>query len=430
MMGLLCVALLALPALGQPPPVLATDYPSIQAAIDANPGRVIVIPAGEHRISEPLYLRTDGCGLRGPGVIVQADNDADIVRIERAKGVSIEGLTLTRSEEARECVAHGLFAWGCEGLTLDAVRVIDNRSARAAIRVEQCRDAVVYGCEVLNYKRLGLDDRTQNPGYGYAFRCIDGTGIHVEHCQDVRVSGNRIIERALLPTPEVVEQNRLGEVVQRNEKLGPLASGSVEREGRVTNWHQGSAIFVTGPRDTQRITIEANLIENAGQGIDIHADQVEVTGNVVTGAFIGLKAMHGSSDVRIAGNVFSRVDLWGILLSPGSASAADNPEEHLLIEGNVIADMGYGMEYWHWSTAAGDNNPIAIKLESGPLPENPPMTDVTVRHNVVTTRDPEHPRHRWALWIDPPPAGPRDVHVSGNVLGAGSLGTTRAGVGE
>jgi hypothetical protein len=240
---------------------------------------------------------------------------------------------------------------------------------------------------------------------------------------DVRVVGNRVVERAVFPTREFAQQNDLGRVVKRNEQIGRLASDTVEREGRVTNWHQGSAIFVTGPRDTERITLESNLIENAGQGIDIHADQVEVTGNLVSCAFIGLKAMHGSSNVRITGNVFSRVDLWGILLSPGSEAAVDNPERDLLIEGNVITDMGYGNEYWHWSTVAGDNNPIAIKLESGPLPENPPMVGVMVHNNVVLTRDPDAPRHRWALWIDQGPAGPQDVNVSGNVFTAGLNGT-------
>jgi len=411
-----------------PAPVLATDYPSIQAALDANPGRMVLVPAGEHRISEPLLIRADGTGLRGPGTIVQADSDANIISVEKAAGVTIEGLTLTRSEEARECVAHGIFAWGCEGLSVDSVRVIDNRSARAAIRLEQCRQSAVTNCEVLNYKRLSIDDRTQNPGYGYAFRCIDGTGIHVEHCQEVRVSGNRIVERAIFPTREYVEQNALGQVVQRNAQIGPLAPNTVEREGRVTNWHQGSAILVTGPRDTQRIAIEGNLIEDAGQGIDIHADQVEVTGNLVNCAFIGIKAMHGSSEVRIAGNVFTRVDLWGILLSPGSASAADNPERDLIVEGNVISDMGYGNEYWHWSTAAGENNPIAIKLESGPLPENPPMVNVTVRNNVVTTRDPQSPRYRWALWIDRNP-GPQEVSVSGNAFEAGTQGVANVDLG-
>jgi hypothetical protein len=403
-------------------PIVATDYPSIQAAIDANSGRMVLVPAGEHRISEPLLIRADGSGLCGPGTVVQADSDANIISVERVAGVTIEGLTLTRSEDARECVAHGIWAYGCEGLRIESVRVIDNRSARAAIRLESCRNSVVAGCEVLNYKRLSIDDRTENPGYGYAFRCIDGTGIHVEHCTDVRLAGNRIVETAIFPTREFVEQNDLGQVAKRNEQIGRLAPSTVEREGRVTNWHQGSAILVTGPRDTQRITVEGNLIENAGQGIDIHADQVEVTGNVVTCAFIGIKAMHGSSDVRIAGNVFSRVDLWGILLSPGSASAPDNPERDLTVEGNVISDMGYGNEYWHWSTAAGDNNPIAIKLESGPLPGNPPMTNVTVRNNVVTTRDSDHLRHRWALWTDPPPAGPQDVHASGNALATGTNG--------
>ncbi|MBM3472934.1 MAG: hypothetical protein FJX75_06695 [Armatimonadetes bacterium] len=430
-MGPALLYLLALPAHAQAPaPVLTSDYPSIQAAIDANPGRMILVPAGEHRISEPLLIRADGSGLCGPGTIVQADNDADIVRVQEADGVSIEGLTLTRSEDARECIAHGIWANGCEGLKIDSVRVIDNRSARAVVRLESCHNATVSGCEIVNYKRVSIDDRTADAKYGYAFRCIDGTGIQVEHCTDVRLAGNRIVERAILPTREFVEQNALGQVVKRNEQIGRLAPNTVEREGRVTNWHQGSAILVTGPRDTQRITIEGNLIGNAGQGIDIHADQVEVTGNVVTCAFIGIKAMHGSSEVRIAGNVFSRVDLWGILLSPGSASAADNPERDLIVEGNVISDTGYGNEYWHWSTAAGENNPIAVKLESGPLPENPPMVNVTVRNNVVATRDPDHPRHRWALWIDPPPTGPQDVHVSGNAFAAGTKGVANAEVPE
>ncbi len=53
--------------------------------------------------------------------------------------------------------------------------------------------------------RLNVDDRTKSPLYGYAFRCIDGTGIDVEHCQeplliqDCRVGGATTFH----PTPEM-----------------------------------------------------------------------------------------------------------------------------------------------------------------------------------------------------------------------------------
>jgi hypothetical protein len=45
-----------------------------------------------------------------------------------------------------------------------------------------------------------------------------------------------------------------------------------------------------------------NHIENAVQGIDLHCDHVIVSNNIVTNAFIGMKAMHGSRNVLISGN--------------------------------------------------------------------------------------------------------------------------------
>ena len=41
----------------------ATAYPSIQEAIDANPSRVIHVPAGDYEISEVLRLRGDNSGF-------------------------------------------------------------------------------------------------------------------------------------------------------------------------------------------------------------------------------------------------------------------------------------------------------------------------------------------------------------------------------
>ena len=57
------------------------DYPTIQAAIDANPGRPVHLPAGEYRITEPLVLRHDGGGIFGEGTIIQTNDDADGIQV-------------------------------------------------------------------------------------------------------------------------------------------------------------------------------------------------------------------------------------------------------------------------------------------------------------------------------------------------------------
>src|SRR6476469_6264777 len=57
---------------------LATDYPSLQAAVDANPGGTIVVPPGDHKISESLEIRADGTVLSGFGHIIQVDSRRSI----------------------------------------------------------------------------------------------------------------------------------------------------------------------------------------------------------------------------------------------------------------------------------------------------------------------------------------------------------------
>ncbi len=416
------VALCLLAATTHAQPISVSDYPSIQAAVNANPGQVIVIPEGDHRISEPIFITSDYTVLRGPGTIVQADDDTRILAIEECSGVTIEGITLTRPDGARETTERGILAISCERLRIDSVRVIDNHSNRGAIELNSCRDVDVIGCEVLNYKRITTDDRTKSPEYGYAFRCIDGTGIWVDRCVGVRIVGNRIADDRLLPTQEFAEAEGLGEVTARNETLGRLASHTVARDGRVKNWHQGSAILVTAPRDTRDVTIERNTIHNAAQGIDIHADKVDIIGNVVDHAFMGVKVLHGSSDVRVTGNVLKAIDLWGILLGPGSASGEGNVQTRIEVSGNIIADMGTGHEYWNWwEDDPNAHSPSALRLNSPPLPENPPMTDVSVTGNIVTSRNPKAPGYRWAAWIGYPEL-PDTWRFSDNLFTPGASG--------
>ena len=73
-----------------------------------------------------------------------------------------------------------------------------------------------------NYKRINIDDRTRSPLYGYAFRCIDGTGIDVEYSTDTLIQNCRVVEQHLLPTPAAKEQYELGRFTKKNPEKGTL----------------------------------------------------------------------------------------------------------------------------------------------------------------------------------------------------------------
>ena len=84
--------------------------------------------------------------------------------------------------------------------------------------------------------------------------------------------------------------------------------------------------------------ILGNHIENAAQGIDLHCDHAIVSQNIVANAFIGMKAMHGSRNVLISGNQFTRNSLWAIGLMPGAAANAENFDGGSIIAINIISD--------------------------------------------------------------------------------------------
>jgi len=185
------------------------------------------------------------------------------------------------------------------------------------------------------------------------------------------------------------------------------------------------------------VQILGNTIENAAQGIDIHADHVIVAQNIVRDSFMGMKAMHGSRNVLILGNQFIRNDLWAIGLMPGAASHAASPQQGQkanadggsIIAHNIISEFGYGRSHWIWS---GDNC-FPIRFDSGQKPDNPPLTDVIVDGNMIfdSGRDaagpqgkPEPPRYRYAVFVAPGSQTPRGLHFSNNLLHPGSSGVS------
>src|SRR5687768_10970926 len=79
------ILLTCLSALVAPAPahadIQSTDYPSLQAAIDANPGRMVYVPDGDHFLTETVMIKTSGTGLCGPGRLIMTDASKDIINV-------------------------------------------------------------------------------------------------------------------------------------------------------------------------------------------------------------------------------------------------------------------------------------------------------------------------------------------------------------
>lgn len=421
------------------------DYPSIQAALDANPGRVVFLPAGDYEIVKKVVINKSGSGLYGPGRIIQTASDQPILTVENAADVQLRDLTLTRAEGKMESRSEGLFLHRAHDAALDNVRVLDNRSPAGAISLRECRGAQVRGCRVENYMCVSVDDRTRSENYGYAFHCIDGSGIVVVDSEGTTVQNCRVVERRLLPTPEVKAQHQLGVFTKKNAQKGALISQQVWDAGYVDNWHQGSGIVINGPRRNWRTQLLGNQIENAAQGIDLHCDQIVVANNIIFNSFIGMKAMHGSRNVLITGNQFIKNDLWAIGLMPGAASGISRPAEGnspalepntdggSIVANNIISDFGYGNAAWIWGKSASCN---PLRFDRGQTPGNPPLTDVLIQGNIIydTGRDlplidgqprREPTRYHYAVRIEAGSANsPQGLHFSDNIFHPGTSGVS------
>lgn len=87
---------------------------------------------------------------------------------------------------------------------------------------------------------------------------------------------------------------------------------------------------------------------------------------------------------------------------------------------------------WVW----GGNSVSPLRFEHGPLPENPPLTEVIIQGNIVydSGHDQplvdgvpkrERPRYRWAVRIETnPPNPPQGLHFIGNLFHPGTDGVS------
>lgn len=411
-----------------------TGHPDLQAALDAHPGQVLSLPAGDYPISRKLVLRGDGAGLIGPGRIIQSNPDEPILEIEGLKDVLLRDVTLTRAPGRTVARKSGLLAIRCAFLRVDQVRILDNQSATGALALRECRFARITGCLVRNYMRVSVDDRTRSPEWGYAFNCTDGTGIQVTASQGTLIEGNTVVEEVFRPTKELKEKHQLGVWTKKNATKGTFLSQATWDAGYTDNWQQGSGIIVTAPEASDLTRILGNHVENAAQGLDLHADHVIVAHNVITNSFMGMKAMHGSRNVLITGNQFVKNSLWAIGLMPGAAAhpgLPDRPETAnadggSVISANIISDFGHGDASWIWGVQRSP-----FKFDTGQQDDDPPLTDVIIQGNLLHCVG--APMYQYAVVIAGQPGGPktpRGLRFQGNTLAPGTSGVANRPLGE
>lgn len=408
--------------------LLSSDgHPSIQAALDANPGRMVFVPAGDHEIDRAIVVRGDGAGLWGPGRIIQTNPEEPVVTVQDGRRQRVKGLTLTRPEGRRDTRQPALHLVRAVQMTVESVQVIDNWTDNAAIRAERCVQLVVRGCLVENYCRVTIEDWTKpapNSGVcsGFAYVCLNGTGMNFVEVSGVLIQGNRIVENRLLPTRENQEKYGFGRFTKKNAEKGSHIDQKSWDTEYWYGWRQGAGIHVGSGRTSDTVQIIGNHLENMQQGIDLHCDHALVANNIINDASRGIKAMHGSRNIQIIANQFNRCDHFAIGLMQGAASheagrlpnkgpspVGANIDGHSIIADNIISDFGYGLEGWVWQSDGRSGNPIQIGGKS-PLADTPPLRNVIVRGSIVYDpgRDgiladgqvrPEPPRYKHAVRV-------------------------------
>ncbi len=243
----------------------AGDYASIQAAIDANPGRRVFVPPGDHRIAERLRIAVDGGGLWGPGRVVQSNPKAPIVHVREAADVLLDGLTLTRPEGGRETGEEAVRVDGARNVSLRNLTLLENHSQAGAVAIFGSEGTEVLHCRIENYMRITVDDRMRSESerrdWGYAFRCIDGTGIVVKESRAALIEGNRGDESG---RPANVDG---GSIVAGNVVYDPTRGAADDDAASARPRYRYSVFLSPRPDGPRNVHFHANVFHPGEDGV-------------------------------------------------------------------------------------------------------------------------------------------------------------------
>src|SRR5436190_18452596 len=348
---------------GARPAIEASNYATLQAAIDALPptGGVVHLPAGTFEITKPLRISQEDVLIEGSGTATQiknvATNGQPAIEIDNPKRQTDARATLWRVElqnlriTGNEKSGHGILAHHVDEIFLHGVTV--SYHGGDGIHLDHCyEDPRICDCLLTYNKAAGL--------------MLDG-------CHDIVVVGNHFEENLdavvckdsfnLCMTGNNLDDHLRHGVVIENT-YGSVVSGNMIEECN------GIAIILD--RDCYGITLASNVIahEVAG-GIDLRdahgcavsgntftivkkdalrigpaSSRITVTGNNFSSSFIGEGkdkraatdrtasgiVLAGTSDIAISGNLFSG-------LTTEAVAWDGEPSARVLFSSNVVTDV-------------------------------------------------------------------------------------------
>ena len=276
----------------------ASDYPSLQAAINAIPesGGIVRIPPGDFELQEPLLISTENTRIQGSGSVTHLINKnedgkpAIIVRLEKENQFRVELSNFRVSGNSRS--GDGIFMENVQELLITELTVDHN--GQHGINMKNCYEN----------PRIALCNFTYN---GKA-------GINIDGGHDIIVSANQFEENQdalrikdgfnLTMTGNNIDDHLRHGIVVENT-YGSVISGNMIEEC------QGTAIILTAT-DEKRfcygITISSNLIaHHLGGGVELNnAWGCTVSANTFTLVHnFSVKVDQGSQGITITGNNFS-----------------------------------------------------------------------------------------------------------------------------
>jgi hypothetical protein len=167
-----------------PVKIVASDYPTLQAAADALPasGGLLVIPPGNYELKEPLVIKTAETRIEGAGAATHLINKnetgepavslrpADLKTNAKSKLWRVQVANLRISGNPKS--GHGLSAENIEEIYLDGVSI--DHHGQNGINLKNCyEDPRITAC-ILTYNAA--------------------VGLNIDACHDIVVSANQFEE--------------------------------------------------------------------------------------------------------------------------------------------------------------------------------------------------------------------------------------------
>jgi hypothetical protein len=347
---------------GTRPTIDASQYPTIQAAIDALPaeGGVVYLPPGTFEINEPLRVSASDVLIEGAGTATHIKN-------VNTEGRSAMILQHSSGEEKREAEL-----WR---IRLANFRITGNEKSGHGIEARRINEIFIDGVSVSYHGGDGIrlhycyeDPRICDSLITYNKK----TGLNLIGCHDIVVSSNQFEENQdalrcidsfnLCMTGNNLDDH-LGDGVVIENTYGSVVSGNMIEECN------GTAIVLD--RDCYGITLSANVIaHNVTGGIELrdahgcsvsantftimkrnalvigpNSGRITVTGNSFCDSYIGQDTVKraaddraaagitlgGTSEIAIVGNLFSGV-------RPKALAIEGQPSKSVLFCDNVLVD--------------------------------------------------------------------------------------------